>query len=462
MDGRPKQFCSASCKSRFHYLAKRKPKSSSRSCAVCSVEFQGPSYKKYCSIACRVQASNAVKRTTPIGSPPKNKIFLRQTPLLKELSPVQPIALEEILLLSSSSAQKLNWICSVDSSHVWSASVRSRKVGSGCLICKGNIVQAGFNDLETRSPEVIQFWDYDKNALMPNQVAPNSRKVVHWKCPEGHTWSARPSRLVAGRGCGFCAGQRVDSSNSLLSLNPDFLSEWDYAKNQISPDSLVPKSGKRVFWLCEHGHSYQARPIDRYIYHRGCPTCAGRVLLPGFNDLASCYPDIAREWSTKNKIRPNEIGKGSDRKFWWTCSKCQSDWFANVVNRTGQSSGCPHCSFGGGYDHTIDGYLYLLRKSDEGLQQFGITNNPKRRLAQHAASGWEALDVIGPADGLWIREIETALKRFFKQKGLLLKRNTPDKFEGYTESWQSSGLEFVKIDSLLKAMREHEEGLQKP
>jgi hypothetical protein len=91
-----------------------------------------------------------------------------------------------------------------------------------------------------------------------------------------------------------------------------------------------------------------------------------------------------------------------------------------------------------------------------GLQQFGITNKPADRLETHRRGGWERLDVIGPADGLWILETETALGQFFRAKGFLLPRDYPDKFDGYSESWRSDELSFSTCAEMLEALRDWE------
>jgi hypothetical protein len=91
-----------------------------------------------------------------------------------------------------------------------------------------------------------------------------------------------------------------------------------------------------------------------------------------------------------------------------------------------------------------------------GIQQFGITNFPKDRLAVHRKNGWELLGIVGPADGYSIRETETALKEFFRAKGVLLPRDHPDKFEGYSETWHSDELSFSTCAEMLEALRDWE------
>jgi hypothetical protein len=74
----------------------------------------------------------------------------------------------------------------------------------------------------------------------------------------------------------------------------------------------------------------------------------------------------------------------------------------------------------------------------------------------HKKNGWEVLDVVGPADGYWVVDTENAFTAFFRNKGLLLPYDHPDKFDGYTESWSSDDLSFSLLSELLTALREWE------
>lgn len=455
-DGRPQEYCSSKCRSRFHYLQKRKLKSGSQICESCKKPFHGPSYKLTCSDECLVERRKAIRRKTPVGSGPTNKKPLGESPLFSELADEQPLNLEEIRKLPSRSLQKLNWVCRKDPSHVWSASVSSRTVGGNCLICKGNVVVAGFNDLATLVPEALEFWDYERNELKPSEIGPFSRKTFHWKCPKGHTWVGRPNSRSNLRGCGFCANQRIDSTNSLATLAPEIAAEWDLEKGLRSPDNVGPRSGYRAWWICPLGHSYSARVIDRVDGTSNCHVCSGHQFLPGFNDLQTRFPEIAKDWSPRNKKSPTQVGHGTKAKAWWLCPNCDSEYFSAILSRTANGTECPNCSKGG-FDTTSEGYLYLLTKEQMGLQQFGITNVPNSRLANHKRNGWEVLDVVGPADGLWVLNTETSLGHFFKAKGLLLGPDHEDKFEGYSESWWCDELSFSTVAEMLEALRAWEQ-----
>ena len=78
----------------------------------------------------------------------------------------------------------------------------------------------------------------------------------------------------------------------------------------------------------------------------GCPYCAGRKVLEGFNDLASRFPKLAEQWATElnGGLKPNEVTTGCSRRVWWRCSEGHI-WRAAIYSRTGpKKCGCPVCA----------------------------------------------------------------------------------------------------------------------
>lgn len=51
----------------------------------------------------------------------------------------------------------------------------------------------------------------------------------------------------------------------------------------------------------------------------GCPYCAGRKVLAGFNDLATREPEIAKQWhpTLNGTLTPQMVTVGSHKKAWW-------------------------------------------------------------------------------------------------------------------------------------------------
>ena len=125
----------------------------------------------------------------------------------------------------------------------------------------------------------------------------------------------------------------------------DLLSQWDGPGNApLTPDAVSYGSRRKVWWQCDHGHRWQAAVYTRTGGESGCPYCAGKRPWPGFNDLASQYPDLAAQWHpTRNgDLTPDQVLCGSNRRVWWQCPQGHQ-WSAIVKSRT-EGAGCPYCA----------------------------------------------------------------------------------------------------------------------
>lgn len=178
--------------------------------------------------------------------------------------------------LSLGSGERVWWKCTLG--HEWKASVGGRvQRKSGCPYCAGVQLLEGFNDLATRNPSLAREWHFEKNyPLEPKDVSGGNHKKAWWICGEEHEWEASISSRNSGIGCPICSGKKVLAGfNDFQSVYPQLVEQWDYAKNQISPDEVSSSSGKLVWWVCpEEGHSWRTSPSHRGKGGRGCPSCS--------------------------------------------------------------------------------------------------------------------------------------------------------------------------------------------
>ena len=267
--------------------------------------------------------------------------------------------------ISFSSGKKVWWIC--DKGHEWENSPlnRTKHNSSNCPFCSNRKLLSEFNDFATCYPELLKEWDYDKNKIKPDEIIKCSNLKFYWLCNKGHSYETSVSNKIKGTGCPYCAGHKVlKGFNDLATTNPELLKEWDYSKNKIKPDEITSKSGKSAWWICKKGHSWKAIIVNRTKNgYRGCPICANRVVLKGFNDLATTNPELLKEWDySKNKIKPDEIIAGSPRKAWWVCEKGHS-WNAVIVSRT-KKHFCPICNLNKQTSISEKSIVYYLQKSN--------------------------------------------------------------------------------------------------
>ena len=180
------------------------------------------------------------------------------------------------------------------------------------------------NSLSKVHPELISEWSDKNYPLTPDNITFGSNKIVWWKGSCGHEWQASVKSRSSGENCPICSGKRVATGiNDLATLKPELVKEWS-DKNTLKPTEVTVGSHKKIIWKCKLGHEWQATVKSRTLNGTGCPYCSHNSILAGFNDLASQFPDVAAEWSARNKLKPTEVTAFSNQKVWWKCSKLNS------------------------------------------------------------------------------------------------------------------------------------------
>ena len=245
--------------------------------------------------------------------------------------------------LTKGSTKKVWWVCS--KGHSWLASVSNRcRLGRGCPYCFGNKVLDETQSIAKSNPDLLSFWDYEKNDIKPSEVMPGSGKKVWWRCEKNHSFQKPIRDMVEKKQCPICNNTiLITGKNDFATLYQNLLIEWDYNKNTVLPTKVKPGSSIKAWWICDKGHSYQSKIQSRVAGHN-CPICYGKKIVTGFNDLNTLYPDIAAEFDEEKNypLKKNEIGSKVITKVWWKCSKCGYEWEARINWRT-SGHGCPNC-----------------------------------------------------------------------------------------------------------------------
>ena len=131
----------------------------------------------------------------------------------------------------------------------------------------------------------------------------------------------------------------------MATKNPKLAKEWHPSKNErLTPKQVTYGADKKVWWLCEKGHVWQALIYDRN-KGKGCPFCAGKRILEGVDDLAAINPVLSSEWHpTKNgNLTPKNVKASSAKSVWWKCSVCGYEWKSKVCTRNNGGGNCKNC-----------------------------------------------------------------------------------------------------------------------
>jgi len=243
--------------------------------------------------------------------------------------------------VTANSNRKIWWVC--NRRHSWKSSISSRASGCGCPFCYGRLATPEHN-FALKYPKLICFWDTLRNGkLKPDKVTPSSRKLIWWKCPQGHRWKqVLRAFVLTNNNCPICSGKRISDKVSLQSLKPLLALEWNRRLNgNLKPFSVHAQSNKKVWWKCRKGHEWQATVASR-TSGNGCIRCAGKIATPDRN-LDIVFPHIASDWNfQKNTDPPSSFTPFSNKKVWWRCSKGH-EWKIGINARV-KGNNCPFCA----------------------------------------------------------------------------------------------------------------------
>lgn len=140
--------------------------------------------------------------------------------------------------------------------------------------------------------------------------------------------------------CPFCNNKRVKPGfNDLLTVEPK-LAERYCINNELPANRILASSPSIFRWTCNNcGGEYPATISQ--IKEGYCPFCNNERVLSGFNDLATIYPDLAKQYTNNNPKPANEILYTNLTYYEWQCDKCGGIYNASLQDA--KDGYCPYC-----------------------------------------------------------------------------------------------------------------------
>lgn len=292
--------------------------------------------------------------------PGVNDLGTTHPALLDEWDGAEDAAALKPTQVSAGSTRRVRWKCRTCSFR-WSTEINARALaGTGCPACRGTIPQPGITTLDT-VPAVAALWHPTKNApLVPQDIHKGSNQSAWWLCEQGHTWCASPQEIVKAYhatppgtvfGCKRCTrrNQYTNPHRLFSEEHPDLVAQWHPTLNgDLTPADITGGSDRYVWWRCrDHGHAWQAS-IKTRARGSGCPYCAHRRVLRGFNDLATIYPRTAAQWhpTLNGDLTPADITASSSKKVYWLCENGHTSYGSPCAKNTRKKDGpiaCAQC-----------------------------------------------------------------------------------------------------------------------
>lgn len=310
--------------------------------------------------------------------------------------------------------------------------------------------------------QLMSEWDYKKNKdINPCEITYGSGKKVWWICPKGHSYYAKVSNRTKNKptGCPICTGKKivvgVNDLETWCKKNNrlDLIKEFDKEKNDFTMQDITSGSGKKVWWLCPKGHSYQTYLTHRTRMNTGCGICSHKKFQKGQNDLLTTHPEIAKEWDyEKNKILPSEVMAGSNiKKYWFICPKGHS-YKTTLLGRK-KGTNCPICNREHHISFPEKAILYYLKKYIKNIEaNYKLKNEQNKEIDIYLPDLKIGIEYDG---GTFHKDVSKDLKKdmICKELGIILIRVRETSCPKYKSNSIKYYVDYDKIADLEKVIK---------
>lgn len=135
---------------------------------------------------------------------------------------------------------------------------------------------------------------------------------------------------------------------SIVETHPWLIVEWNDERNA---SDFTFGCCKKVQWKCKLCNNVWSTRVQHRANGKGCPICSVDKVkktkltkINNENSFLGTHPELSKEWSDSNKLRPENIKSGCNKKIQWKCKSCENIWSTSPNARANYNHGCPYCS----------------------------------------------------------------------------------------------------------------------
>ena len=203
------------------------------------------------------------------------------------------------------------------------------------------------------SHEKSKCWSEKNGNITPRDVFKNSRKKCWFNCNScSHDFEIILGNLMKGHWCNFCANHKLcNKENCQNCFNNSFASHpralfWSEKNGNITPRDVFKGSNKKYWFDCNVCNHFFDISLGNVV-NSWCPFCVNQKLCEK-EDCKSCFEksfasyEKSKFWSDKNKEKPRNVSKGSNKKYWFNCHICNHT-FENRLSDLTKGGWCSFC-----------------------------------------------------------------------------------------------------------------------
>lgn len=244
------------------------------------------------------------------------------------------------------STKSLWWKCDKGHSFLRSPHERVKSMGV-CPVCDGKEVLIGFNDFEANYPELLEYWCYDMNTILPSQVTKNSSTKVWWVCPScSNVYQAMVGDRTRSVACPECKvfGYSSQEEKELLSTILSWGIEAEenvrlFEGSMQSIDIYIPSKKLAIGFNGLYWHS--ERVVGRSYHYDKYMKCKSM----GISLLYVWEDDFLHNREVLYKTLKRKLGVSNERKVGARSCVCKpidyksSSHFLDINHIQGKASG---------------------------------------------------------------------------------------------------------------------------
>ena len=275
-----------------------------------------------------------------------------------------------------------------------------------CPICKKK------SQSIANRPEVMKFWDYEKNTIDPATVSLFSDKVVWFKCPKcGSEWQARIDSRRKTNKCPACETDNkcrvYPGVTDFRTLRPELaLDVIEELNPDIDLNTLGISSNQVINWKCHVcGYEWSSTIFSRVFTKKrtkdhpvaSCPACCKKTRAISIGEE---YPQLIPYYSPNNPIPINELYDPVRTTVKWICpehGEYEQSIHLKIKALKRGNTGCPYCrgskvrykdSFGAHHPELVKEWDELNDKSP-----YEVTNGSDYEAIWHCEHGhkWKSI-----------------------------------------------------------------------
>ena len=238
-----------------------------------------------------------------------------------------------------------------DCKHELQMMVKNVSIGQWCKYCNrdGLCDDCEFCYKKSFASHPMAIHWSSKNKINPRNILKGSDKKVWFDCNKcNHDFESVLYSISRGTDCPYCSNQKICDCEYCFKkscASHEMSKAWS-PLNEIKAQDVFLQSNKKIKFNCLRCfHEYETTPNHYYNRDGSCPFCANQRLCKDCiicHDKSFASHPLAHYWSIKNEVSSRSVFKGAEKKYWFNCNNCSSEFESKLYNvLTGYW--CPYC-----------------------------------------------------------------------------------------------------------------------